>query len=439
MRDHSHHIQLTREEAVAAMLGRLDFPRRTELLPLDQADGRVLCEELRALVDLPPVLTCAMDSIAVHWSDFEGLPAGQLPDTSAWVKGRDWIFANTGIAMPEGFDTAIVIEHVQVSADAQSVSIDAAPSRRFAGTRAVGSELAQGDLLAPAWTLLTPDYLASLARGGIRQVEVQARPKVAFIPTGNELVPVAANPLPSQNVESNSVLVAAKLRRWGGQPVVFPIIPDIPARIEQAVLTACKYCDIVVLNAGSSKGSDDWSIEQLDTLGEVLCHETTHGPGHHSSYALVEGKPVVGISGPPAGCAATTDFYLRPLLRAWYRQPPLPKLRVRLAAEFPSHGAHAAVSEAPNMGSATAATTPAATAGEVRPSVAPKEGGKPFYNITYLRLEQDGQGVFQAYPVGGKPGAFKSLAADALFMKPSGAGAPAFKVGDLIEVEPLHA
>ena len=136
MRDHSKHIELSREEAVAAMLARCAFPEpgdvsAEELVPVAESFGRVLARDVVSLVDKPNKLQCCMDSIAVHWDAFEGLAAGELPDTSGWVRGVDWEFANTGVVMPDGYDTAIVIEHVTVSDDEQQVRIDAAPSARF--------------------------------------------------------------------------------------------------------------------------------------------------------------------------------------------------------------------------------------------------------------------------------------------------------------------
>jgi molybdopterin biosynthesis enzyme len=148
MRDHSNHIELSRQEAVRQLFDALEqgdyagkTTQKTENVALDEAFGRTLAVAVKAKTDIPNVLTCGMDSVAVHWSAFEGLAEGELPDTSAWVRGRDWQFANTGVAMPEGFDTAIVIEHVEVSADEQHITIDAAPSAQYAGTRAAGSNM----------------------------------------------------------------------------------------------------------------------------------------------------------------------------------------------------------------------------------------------------------------------------------------------------------
>ena len=116
MRDHSKHVQVSKEQAIDLILGACRFSPDFEEVPIGQAIGRVLAHDAVARLDMPNALTCCMDSIAVHWDDFAELDGG-LPNTTDWVRGRDWEFANTGVAMPEGFDTAIVVEHVRVSAD----------------------------------------------------------------------------------------------------------------------------------------------------------------------------------------------------------------------------------------------------------------------------------------------------------------------------------
>ena len=279
MRDHSKHIQISREEVVSGLLAACDFSPKTEMVRLDESFRRVLGEDVVAACMLPNVLTCRMDSIAVHWSDFvEG-----MPDTSGWVRGKDWEFANTGVAMPEGFDTAIVIEHVVVSDDEQRVEIDAAPSAQFAGTSAIGSRLKPGDVLAKAGEIITPDIAARIAGGNVTSVAVRRKPRVAFVPTGNELVPAGSAVVPTgKNIESNSLVVRGKVEAWGGVFLPFDIVPDDPDLIVQAVKKACACADIVVLNAGSSKGSDDWSVEQLEEIGTIICHQVNHGPAHHS-------------------------------------------------------------------------------------------------------------------------------------------------------------
>lgn len=427
MRDHSNHIELSREDAVAAMLARCAFPamgdaRAEEIVTIPESLGRVLARDVVSLVEKPNALQCCMDSIAVHWNAFEGLAAGALPDTSAWVRGVDWEFANTGVAMPAGFDTAIVIEHVKVSDDEQHVEIDAAPSARFAGTRAPGSQMKRGDVLAQAGEVVTADIAARIAAGNVTEVPVRVKPKVAFIPTGDELVAPGGPIEAGRNIETNSILARAKVEKWGGVPMVFDIVPDDPEQIKAAIRRACAMADIVVLNAGSSKGSEDWNCEQMEELGEVLCHETNHGPGHHSSYALIDGTPVVGISGPPAGASFTLNFYLRPLMMQFLGRAPEPeRIPVRLAAPFPSkhHGLKKA--EKPKV------------AGEVRPSIVAE--GATFFGIKFLTVEALPDGTLSGTPLPGRPGSPEAEAANAYYMLPDGPGIEPPAVGDVIWVE----
>lgn len=490
MRDHSHHIQLTREEAVRQMLAALDAvpagfgrgsgygesaprdgiagsasggdvegsapvsnvegsvpvsndegsapagvdnglaPGIVERVSIAAAQGRVLARDAVSLVDAPNCLTCMMDSIAVHFDDFAAAAAGEgpLPDTSAWVRGRDWEFANTGTAMPDGFDTAIVVEHVVFSDDGKRVlSVDAAPSKRFAGTRPAGSRLHAGDVLAKAGTVITPDIAARIASGNNATVAVVRRPRVAFIPTGDELqTPGSPFVAHGKNVETNSILAQVKIEAWGGEFMPFQTIHDSYDQIKQTVLEACSMADIVVLNAGSSKGSGDWSCEVLDEIGHVICHQTNHGPGHHSSYTMVGGTPVVGISGPAGGASATLDFYLRPVMRRFLGlDPVLPKVPVILAEAFPAggHGHH---------GPADAGSRAHALPGEKRPK---ENGPDGFFSIKFLNIEHAADGTLVAHPVLGNPGSAAVAACNGYYMMPCGLGDLPPKAGDVILAE----
>lgn len=435
MRDHSRHIELSREEAVERILeasGFLASERElpVEMVALGEGFGRVLAEDAVARADVPSCLTCLMDSIAVHWDDFEE----GIPDTSGWVRGTDWEFANTGVAMPEGFDTAVVVEHVEVSEDEQHVKVNAAPSKRFAGTQQAGSRHRAGDVLANAGDILTPDAAARIAGGGNATALVVRKPRVAFIPTGNELV-VPGSPVSDfhgrkpanygRTFESNSVLVRGKAQAWGADFVPFDIVPDDRDAIREALSRAVRCADIVVLNAGSSKGSDDWSCEVMEEMGEMICHETNHGPGHHSSFAVIDGTPVVGISGPPAGATFTLDFYLRPLVRAYQGLEPLvPKVAARLAADF---------ADKSGLGHKHAhhASSGASPAGEKRP----RENKKSFFSIKLVKAAYASDGTLEATPIAGRPGAPGTQEANAFCMLSSVDGNTPPVKGDVIEIE----
>ena len=440
MRDHSNHIQLTREDAVAGVLAAIGpVAPELERVPVAESVGRVLARDVTAVCDMPSSLTCNMDSIALHWSDFEGLADGELPDTSGWTRGVEWQFANTGVAMPEGFETAIAIENVEVSDDEQHVTILEGPSRKFAGTSPVGSRLKRGDVLASAGTVITPDVAATIGGGDVGSVTVVRKPRVAFIPTGNELVP-AGVPYDAlradsfaargRNFETNGILVRGKVEAWGGVYVPFDIVVDERDAIREAIELACETADIVVLNAGSSKGSDDWSCEVLEEMGQVICHQTNHGPGHHSSYAVVNGTPIVGISGPSGGASFTLDFYLRPVMRTYQGlDPDVPKTPARLVEPFPAGGHGPGGKGGPGAGRKPA--------GEQRPPEQhPAESGKPvFFGIRMVSVAPGADGVLEARPVAGRPGSAATASANAFYMMPSGPGIKPPAAGDVIPVE----
>lgn len=413
MRDHSKHITATRWEAVDTMLSHCNFQPQTEVIALAHAMGRVLARDAVARQDMPNCLTCAMDSVAVHWADFED----GMPDTSTWERGVQWQFANTGVGMPEGFDTAIVVEHVIFSDNDTHVAFEALPSGQYAGTHPAGSRMRAGDVLVPAGALVTPLLAAHIASGNNVAVEVLRRPRVAFLPTGNELVDAGDETPRGKNIESNSLLMAGKIEQWGGEPVLFGIVPDSPEALRGALRDAAAYADIIVLNAGSSKGSDDYCIEVLEEIGAVYNHQTNHGPGHHSSYGLVDGVPVVGISGPPGGAAFTTDFYLYPLMRAYLGLSTAPKtVKARLTEGFPGAGHRPSNANLP---------------GEKRP----KEMGA-FYTVRQMVVAQADDGMLEATPLPGmRPAPLVADTANAYYFLDASGEIPAPQPGDFIEVE----
>ncbi len=415
MRDHSGHIVLTTEEAVACALTAFSFERRTERVAVAEALGRVLAADVVSRVQTPNKISSCMDAVALHWAEVaEGVPTDEVAAT--WRRGVEWDFANTGRALPDGFDTALAIEEVEIS-----YAADGSERVRFIGegprcagdcTQAVGSKLQVGDLLAPAHALLTPLLMAAIVAGGHTHVEVVARPKVGFIPTGTELIEAAAAPQPGCTIDTNSTLVAAQVQAWGGECVLHPIIPDDYETIRAALLSMCERCDMVVINAGSSKGSDDWTMEILDEIGTVFNHETNHAPSRHSAFAQVRGTIVVGISGPAGGAAFTSEFYVRPLINRYLGREELArKVPARLVAEFaPPRPRHRA---APNGLSSKA------------------PAGQKQFVIQHMHLRAAADGVLEAWPVP-MDDAQAASAAGAYFSLPREGERP--HAGDLIEV-----
>lgn len=310
MRDHSKHIKLKREEAIQALIDVASFEPETETVALRDALNRVTAAECPSLYDLPSALCAGMDGIAVHYDDF----ADGMPDVSGWTLGEQYDWANTGTAVPEGYDTSIQIERCTFDEAGQLTAIQGVPRKRGDNCTPAGANFKKGEVIVEARTKLTPAKISALAMCGYTEVEVICKPTVVFIPTGDELVEIGQELPRGKAYETNGILLEMKLKLWGAQPVIYPCLPDDWDQIKDALLKAAAEADIVAINAGSSKGSKDFTMEILEEIGTVFCHETNHGPGRHTSASVVDGTPVLGISGPPGGCEITADWYLKPLV-----------------------------------------------------------------------------------------------------------------------------
>ena len=315
-----HDIRPRREEMVAIIQQAVRPVERREAVPFSAACGRVCAADVFSRNTLPNRPSSRFDGIGVRFDDF----AAGMPDTRRWREGRDYVFCNTGIAIPDGFDAVIPIEEVEITA--AGVALSRAPKARGELITPPGRYLRRGERLARAGDVLTPAQVGLFAAGGIETVPVYARPRVAVLPTGDELVAPTDQVPPGKNVDSNSYMIAAYLERWGAQAVCLPIAADDLEGITAALQGALERCDAAVIIAGSSLGTKDFTLRVLDRLGEVLAPELAHGPGRKSSFSLVGGKPVLGVAGPPLGAQIVCDLYLSPLVAA-LRGTPYCRLR----------------------------------------------------------------------------------------------------------------
>lgn len=333
MRDHSTHIKVDYLTAPKQLIERCSFTRETETVPLEDAFGRVLADTLIALHDLPGKPTSNMDAIAVRFADFED----GMPDVAGWKRGDQFQFCNTGVAMPDGFDTAIAIENAEIDKDNVLMSLAWCPETAGECTSPVGSLMEKGTELVSKGTVLNAVHLALLAQGGHASVPVVRKPRVVFIPTGNELVDPCKEPPAGTNIDCNSYDICAKLRGWGADAQRHPIVKDNWDQLKEALDAAADQADIVVINAGSSKGSDDFTCEILEKYGEVLSHESDMAPGKHASCSLLNGTPVIGISGPPIAADLNVETFVKPVVDAFLfgEVRPAPIIYANLSEDVP--------------------------------------------------------------------------------------------------------
>ncbi len=313
----SGYTAVDKDEAIANLIQRCKLFPGTEVISLADAVSRVAAGRMVSKHDLPAMNSSRMDGIAVCYRDFEN----GAPDTSGWTEGKEYVFCNCGIGIPGPYDTVIRIEDVEFPDG--KLTLLAQPSARGQWMKPPGTSVKKDEVLVEKGDVLTPFLISRIAMGGYAAVEVIKKPVVAFIPTGDELVPAGEPVPPGMNVDSNSLMVRGKILLWGGEPLIYPINRDDPEVIRATMADALEKADIVVVNAGSSQGQKDYTMEVLEQFGTVLSHMIKSGPGAHTSCTVAHsGKPIVGIPGPAVGAESVVDWFLKPLMDMFLGQKP---------------------------------------------------------------------------------------------------------------------
>jgi molybdopterin molybdotransferase/putative molybdopterin biosynthesis protein len=307
---------MKRSDVEDALLIRWKVSHPLEIIETSDAYNRILGEDTYAQFDIPVVRASAMDGVGVKSAMFEN----GLADTSSWVLGSDFIRADTGDDFDDAFDTVIAIESVSLTDGKLKINEDVSVQAGM-NVRRAGSSFQKGDLLAKKYTRLTPSDQSALISGGVNEIKVVRKPKVAFIPTGSELVSAGTIPGRGQVVDSNSILVKGMLEEMGAEALIGSIVKDDYALLEEALDQALLRADIVILNGGSSKGDEDFNARLLKQKGEVICHGVAAAPGKPMCVAMLGNIPVVNVPGPPLAAFYGTNWLIRRLVTEWLSQP----------------------------------------------------------------------------------------------------------------------
>ncbi len=300
----------TKQEALAMLFEKWSFTPAMETVPVASAAGRVTAEDIFSLVNVPVVRSSAMDGVAINYSSIEN----KNPDTAAWRMGREYVRADTGDDFDDAYDTVVRIEDVKLLPEGGLEFTAPEKLKRGQSIRPCGSSIALGEKLASAGTVLGALDMAAIASGGHDSVRVLARPRVGFIPTGSELVPVGTPLERGQAYDANSIMVAQLVRDMGAEPVLHPIVRDDRAALSAAFDEMLPQCDILLVNAGTSKGGEDYGTLLLAEKGELLLHGIKAVPGRPMGIAIADGKPVINLSGPTAAAIYGIDWALRPMV-----------------------------------------------------------------------------------------------------------------------------
>jgi len=318
---------VTLEEALALYKDKTEamFRTLTERVHVTDAYGRITSEPVYAKCSNPNYNASAMDGIMVpsHLT----LSADERRPLHL-KKDRDFKFVDTGDVIEAPYDSVIMIEDVQII-DEETVEI-LSPSYPWMNVRMVGEDFVIGEMLLTRHHLVKAVDLGALISGGIETLQVLKKLRVGLIPTGSEIVDIGTTLKPGDILESNTRMFAGLVLENGGEPHRYPIVPDEKEKLRQALIKATSENDIVIINAGSSAGSEDYTASLIAELGEVWVHGIDIKPGKPAILGAIGGKPVVGIPGYPVSAYMTFKHFVVPMLT---RTPATTKMQEALLSQ----------------------------------------------------------------------------------------------------------
>jgi molybdenum cofactor synthesis domain-containing protein len=303
---------------------------RTETIEVGRAAGRVAAADLASTIFVPPFSRSAMDGYAVRADD----TLGATPDRPARLHIVERVFTGatpthvvgegqcaeiaTGAPLPDGADAVVMVEETaRIDADHVAIRAQATP-RQNIGRK--GADISPGDLVVRRGDLLNPSRLGAVAAIGCAQVEVFAKPRVAILSTGNEVIAPGEPLSPGQIYDVNRFTLAAVVEAHGGVAEMHAPARDTLDAL-QASLTACADADVMIFSGGSSVGDRDLLVDLVAQRGDMIFHGIAVKPGKPTMFALVGGKPFFGMPGNPTSCLSNAYILLVPFLRATARLP----------------------------------------------------------------------------------------------------------------------
>lgn len=283
-------------------------PIEPERVPVGDALGRVTAGPVWAALSNPHYHGAAMDGAAVRAEETRG--ASEATPVRLRVGGQaEWV--DTGDPLPAGMNAVIMVEHIHDHGEEIEIMAPVAPWQHV---RSMGEDIVATELVLPEGKTLSPVDLGAAAACGHPYLDVRRKPRVAIFPTGTELVEPGTSVKPGDIVEFNSLMLAGQITEWGGAPSRQPITPDTYEILKERIAAALDDHDMVLVNAGSSAGSEDYTARIVGELGELVVHGCAIRPGHPIILGIAKGKPIVGIPGYPVSAVLTCELFVKPLI-----------------------------------------------------------------------------------------------------------------------------
>jgi putative molybdopterin biosynthesis protein len=318
-------------EALTKWLSRFDSeesgrPLSGEIIHVKDSLGRITAEAIIAKISSPFYHSSAMDGYAVRFVDTFG--ASETSPKRLRTEEQA-VYVDTGDPMPDGFNAVIMIEDVNIvraKSKGQSAKSEKdesgyieiiSPATPWQNVRVIGEDIVATELILPENHRIRPVDTGAMLAAGYTEIAVRRKPKVVIIPTGTEIVEPGTELKKGDIIEFNSGILGGLVSEWGGNAVRFRIVPDRFDEIKKAILDALGMGDMVIVNAGASAGSEDFTARAVRELGDVLLHGVNIKPGKPVILGWVRGKPVLGIPGYPVSAFITFHLFAKPLIYKW--------------------------------------------------------------------------------------------------------------------------
>ena len=303
------------KEDYVNLMKRNGFGPQVETIPVFEACGRVTAKAVYANICAPHYTASAMDGVAVKAKD----TFGATETTPITLTSMQYTILDTGDPVPEDCDAVIMVEDIVKNPD-DSITIHgaAAPWQHI---RQIGEDICAGEMILPSFVTISPAAIGAMIAGGVLELEVIRKPLVGIIPTGDEIIAPCADPKPGDILEFNGSIFSAMVRQWGAEAKIYPIVPDKFDAIKAMAVQAVEECDLVLLNAGSSAGREDYSAKVIRELGEVLYHGIAMKPGKPAILGCKGNTPILGVPGYPVSGIIVIEQLLKPLIDTWLKAP----------------------------------------------------------------------------------------------------------------------
>jgi putative molybdopterin biosynthesis protein len=317
---------ITLDDALALLSGEFSCTPSILQVPLEKAAGRITAGPIFARYSVPEIHLAAMDGIAVVSAETKGA-SEQHPVTLPRASR-----VNTGNVVPQEYDAVIMIEDVWEKDGTYTIRKASSPWQHV---RPAGEDLAESEMVMPSRHCIRPHEIGALATYGITMLDT-ITVAIGLVPTGSELVPAGTRPAPGQVVESNTVMAKAMLEDTGATCTRYPFVEDRPRLIREAIEKAVRENDIVIVSAGSSAGTRDYTADVIADLGTVLVHGIATKPGKPVIIGRIGGKPVIGLPGYPLSALTIIRELVLPFLKNYGLPVPDPvTIRAAITSSLP--------------------------------------------------------------------------------------------------------